>query len=120
MKKLLYYLPSLLTIVVILSLDEGLAKWSLLFALIFFVVLAKYKRNKLISEDVEYDERVNTNARNFSFVFLVVMIVLLIIYLILVSLSIITNFISIDCIMVYLSITLYIALYIVPSIAKIL
>ena len=99
-------------------LEEGLAKWLLLAVLILSVVIAKYKRSMLVSEEVEYDDRVNTNIRYWSFGFLVTMNALLIVYLMLVSRSVINELISTDYMMIYLSVTLLIALYVVPSIAK--
>lgn len=118
MRKLVYYLPSLLTVIVIFNLNEGWLKWLLLIVLAISVVIAKYKRTKLNAEEVEYDERVNTNIRYWSFGFLVVTNALLIMYLMLVSQSIINEFITIDYMMIYLSASLLIALYVVPSIAK--
>ncbi len=118
MKKLLYYLPSLFTIIVVLTLDEGWAKWLLLAVLVLSVVIAKYKRSKWVTEEVEYDERVNRNIRYWSFGFLVVMNALLIVCLMLESQSIISGWLTIEYIMIYLLVSLLIALYVVPSITK--
>lgn len=118
MKTILYYLPSLLTIIVIFMLDESMTKWLLLAVLVLSVVIAKYKRSKADTEEVEYDERVNTNIRYWSFGFLMIMNTFLIIYLILVSQSFISEWLTTEYMIIYLTATLLIALYVVPSIAK--
>lgn len=118
MKRLLYYLPSILTLVVVFTLDEGWMKWLLLILLVLSVLITKYKRSKLMVDEVEFDERVNTNIRYWSFGFLVITNALLMVYLILVSQSLLIDWITVDFLMIYLSVSLLIALYIVPSIAK--
>ncbi|MCQ6562812.1 hypothetical protein [Paenibacillus mendelii] len=118
MRKLLTYLPSLFTIIVIITLDEGWAKWLLLAVLVLSVILAKFKRNKFETDEVEYDERVNINIRYWSFGFLVVTNAILIMYFMLVSQSMINEWMTADYVMIYLSATMLIALYVIPSIAR--
>ena len=118
MKNLFYYVPSLLTIVVIILMKESMLKWVLLSVLAISVVISKYKRTKQQSDDVEYDERVNTNIRYWSFGFLAITNVLLIIYLLLVSQSFISEWMTIEFMMIYLSVSLLISFYIIPSVVK--
>ncbi|WP_019242819.1 MULTISPECIES: hypothetical protein [Bacillus] len=118
MRKLLFYLPALLTLFVIFILDQSWLKIVLLIILAMSVVIAKYKRRQLDLEDIEYDERVNINIRYWSFGFLVIMNSLLICYLILVSQFDMTAWFTLDYMMLYLILSLLIAFYIIPSIAK--
>lgn len=118
MKNLLYYVPSLLTVLVIFLLEESLMKWILLSVLALSVVISKFKRSKLSSDEVEYDERVNTNIRYWSFGFLAITNVLLIVYLLLVSQSFISEWMTIEYMMIYLSVSLLVSFYIVPSVVK--
>lgn len=118
MKNILYYVPSLLTVLVIILLEESLLKWVLLSVLALSVVISKFKRSKQPSDEVEYDERVNTNIRFWSFGFLAITNVLLIVYLLLVSQSFISEWMTIENMMIYLSMSLLVSFYIIPSVVK--
>ncbi|MFS0783418.1 hypothetical protein [Bacillus sp. 1P06AnD] len=118
MLKLLYYLPALLTLAVIVVLDESWLKILLLIVLLISVIFSKYKRRKLDSDEIEYDERVSTNIHKYSFGFIVIMNALLICYFSLVSKFGMNDWLSIDFLLIYLSISLVIPIYIIPSIAK--
>ncbi|KAB8133617.1 hypothetical protein F9U64_11970 [Gracilibacillus oryzae] len=118
MLKLLYYLPALLTLAVIIVVDESWLKVLLLIVLSATVIVSKYKRRQLSSNEIEYDERVNTNIQKYSFGFMVIMNALLICYFILVSKFGMNEWLTNDLLLVYLSTTLIIPIYIIPSIAK--
>lgn len=118
MRTIVYYLPAILTVIAVILLDDGLAKKLLLAVLLLTVVFAKYKRSKMNKKEVEYDERVNVNIRYWSFGFIVVMNALLIVYFLLVSQSIIGEWLTIEHLIIYLTVTLLAALYVIPAIAK--
>lgn len=118
MLKLLYYLPALLTLAVIVVVDESWLKILLLIALSVCIIFSKYKRSQLDADEIEYDERVTTNIHKYSFGFIVIMNALLICYFILVSKFGMNDWLTNDYILIYLSISLLVPIYIIPSIAK--
>lgn len=118
MKKLLTYVPSVLAIIVAVLLEDSISKIVLLAILAVCMFIAKYKRTHNQSDGVQYDERVNTNIRYWSFGFLAVTNAVLIIYLLLVSQSLITEWLTTDYMLIYLASTLLISFYVIPSVAK--
>lgn len=118
MSKVLTYVPSLLAIVVVVMLDDGLSKWILLAILAISILIAKNKRSKWQLDEVEYDDRVNINIRYWSFGFLVITNALLIVYLLFVSQSLMTAWLTTDYMLIYLVASLLISFYVIPSIAK--
>jgi|GEM_PF-6731318 len=118
MKKLLYYIPALLALAVVVAMNEGPMKWTLLVILALCMLAAKYKRVNGGSAEVEYDDRVNVNIRYWSFGFLTAANAILLIYLLLVSQALIGEWLTGDYLIVYLAGAMLISLYVIPSIAK--
>jgi len=118
MIKLVSYIPVLLTLIVIFTVDKGWGKGILLVVLAAALLVSKYRRSRRSVDEVEYDERVNLNIRYWSFGFLVIMNTILIIYFILMTQSLIPKWMTPEGILVYLSASLLIAFYIIPNIAR--
>lgn len=116
--KLLYYLPALLTLIVVVVVEESWLKILLLLALSISVLFSKYKRKQLEADEIEYDERVTANIRKYSFSFIVIMNALLIFYFILVSTFGMNDWLTNDYLLMYLAVSILIPIYIIPSIAK--
>lgn len=117
-KNLLYFLPAILLVIVILLVEEGWVRLTLLGLLAISLVVAKYNRHKQPKDEVEYDERVKSNIHYFSFGFIVTMNALLICYILLTSQFTMNNWLSHHALIIYLAVSIFIPLYIIPAIAK--
>lgn len=95
-------------------------KWGLFFALIIGVGGAKYIRiqKQDAKNEIEYDERVNQNIKNVTLQVFSFSNLLLFIYLLFSQLVLHVQKISVNGIILFLSITFLLGFYIVPFIVR--
>lgn len=118
MKKLFTYIPVAIFVMVLIFLDDPLLKNLLAVALIFLIIISKYTRNKISQEEIEFDDRVNTNITKWSLKFMFFSNLLLILILLFTNQSIIEVGKYIDFIIFYLVLTLSVPFYLLPTIIK--
>ncbi len=117
------YLTVVISMIVsfaILSLLTGQTQWGILAGLAVGVAGFKWLRIKKqkFSEEIEYDERVNQNIKQYSFQTFSIANLLLLVYLLISDQLLKTQYINANYLIFYLSITFIAAFYIVPFIAK--
>ncbi|KSU89172.1 hypothetical protein AS180_04035 [Priestia veravalensis] len=118
MSKLFTYFPLICFLIILLGLEESVMKWALLVFMAIGILIAKNSRKNMQSEEVEYDDRVNSNITKWSLRTMYVMNALLFIMLVLENYHISLIKLNINFILIYLLITLFIPFYIIPLIIK--
>ncbi|WP_339176090.1 hypothetical protein MKY51_06805 [Solibacillus sp. FSL R5-0691] len=118
MKKTFTYIPVLCCIGVILFIESTLLKWILLVGIGCLMVLAKYRRSKLMNDEFEFDDRVNANITKWSLRSMFILNTMLIMILVIGSQGVLEWAINIEWILIYLIVTLCIPFYIVPAVIK--
>lgn len=118
MTKLFTYIPVLCCIIVIFFIESSLLKWILLAGIGCLMIFAKYKRGKLMNDELEFDDRVNANISKWSLRSMMMLNTLLILILVIGSKGDMNWTINIELILVYLVATLCIPFYIIPAVIK--
>jgi len=98
----------------------GRMEWGILTGLLIGVGGAKWLRIKKQEEndEIEFDERVNDNIRQYSLQTFSISNLLLFVYLLLSYQIWNAELVKVSYILIYLAVTFYIAFYIVPFIAR--
>lgn len=115
--KILYYLPVILLLLVVLLVEQGWVKVCLIILLAISLLVSKYKR-KQTNKEIEFDERVKANIIYYSFSFMLIMNALLVTYFLCVSQLNMTAWLTYEYLLIYLLVSIFVPLYIIPTIAK--
>ena len=119
----LNFLTIIISVVVsiaIVSVITGDIQWGVLAGLLVGVGGAKWIRLKKqeASDEIEYDERVNENIKQYSLQAFAFSNLFLLVYLLISDQILKKDMINVNYLILYLSITFILAFYIVPSIAR--
>ena len=118
MNKLYTYIPVFAFLLVVFFVENVVLKISLLAVLALILIMAKLKRHQLVGDELEYDDRVESNITKWSLRSMFILNTLLIALLVIARENILDMTISRDVILIYLLITLCVPFYIVPLIVK--
>ncbi|MEC0668452.1 hypothetical protein P8864_21665 [Priestia flexa] len=117
------FLTVLISIIVsvgIVSLVTGQIQWGILVGLLVGVGSAKWLRLKKqeAKDEIEYDERVNINIMQYSLQTFSISNLLLLVYLLISDQILNEQSVNVSHLTIYLIITLIVAFYVVPFIAR--
>lgn len=104
----------------IVSLVTGQIQWGILVGLLIGVGSAKWLRLKKqeAKDEIEYDERVNINIMQYSLQTFSISNLLLLVYLLISDQILNEQSVNVSHLTIYLIITLIVAFYVVPFIAR--
>ncbi|WHY72943.1 DUF2178 domain-containing protein [Fictibacillus enclensis] len=104
----------------VITLLTGQFQWGFLTAVLILTAGLKWLRieKQKTKDEIEYDERINDNIKQTSLQIFSFSNLLLFIYLLVVHQLLNKRMIQVDSLMIYLGITLLIAFYLVPLIAR--
>lgn len=118
--QILKVLISAIVVFSIVSLLSGQLQWGILAGLVVGVGSAKWFRMKRqeANDEIEYDERINANIKEYSFQTFSISNLLLLVYLIVSDLILNEHLVKASYLVIYVSITFIVAFYIVPLLAR--
>ena len=116
MTRVFTYLPMIGMLLVLFFMEESVLRWVLLVLSIILIVFAKFVRTKQDQDEVEYDDRVNANITKWSLRLMFVFNAVLMLLLLIDSNEILD--LSMNFVLIYLALTLFIPFYIAPLIIK--
>ena len=118
MKKIMTYVPIILIIISLRFVGDSLLAKIFLGILLTIAVFAKYKRNQLSEQEVEYDERIEANITKWSLKTLYFLNSLLIVLLLIDQSQQLALSIDPVFLILFLSASLVIPFYLIPVIMK--
>ncbi|MCM3765190.1 hypothetical protein [Neobacillus niacini] len=118
--QILKVLISTIVVFSIVSLLSGHLQWGIFAGLVVGVGSAKWFRLKRqeANDEIEYDERINANIKEYSFHTFSISNLLLLVYLIASDLILNEHLVKASYLVIYVSITFIVAFYIVPLLAR--
>jgi hypothetical protein len=104
----------------LMSLVTSDLRWGFLAGLVVLVGGLKYLRvqKRNANDEIEYDERVNDNLRNFTLQSFAFSNLILLVYLLVSQLLFKQHLIQVDYLIIYISLTFMISFFIGPSIVR--
>lgn len=118
MNKLYTYIPVFIFLLVLFFVENVTLKITLLAVFAVLMMVAKWKRHQLTNEELEYDDRIESNITKWSLRSMFILNTALMALIIVSSENILDINLSMDVILVILLFTLFVPFYVVPSIVK--
>lgn len=118
MTRVFTYFPVIGLLFVLFFVEQSVLKLALLLLLVVLIALAKYVRTKQDRDEVDYDDRVNANIAKWSLRLMFIFNSVLLLLLLFESNGLFGMDISMNFILIYLALTLFIPFYIAPAVIK--